>query len=89
VEYETFRIYEALEAGAVPLLVEEPGSEAFLAYLKLWIPLATAADWPSAARILHGLRERPQLFAEYRRTVLDGWTALKKWAMTEVQNLLV
>jgi len=89
VEYETFRIYEALEAGAVPLLVEEPGSEAFLAYLKLWIPLATAADWPSAARILHGLRERPQLFSEYRRTVLDGWTAMKKWAMTEVQNLLV
>jgi len=88
VEYETFRIYEALEAGAVPLLVEEKGSEAFLIYLKRWIPLATAGDWPSAARILHGLSQRPELFTEYRKAVLDGWASLKMWARKEARRVL-
>jgi GR25 family glycosyltransferase involved in LPS biosynthesis len=86
--YETFRIYEALEAGAVPLLVEEYGSAEFLQYIKQWIPLATSPDWPTAARVLHGLTQKPDLFKEYRKSILLGWASMKQWASTQAKTLL-
>jgi GR25 family glycosyltransferase involved in LPS biosynthesis len=87
--YETFRIYEALEAGAVPMLVEEPGSELFLAYLKKWIPVATSPDWPTAGRVLQGLSQKPELYREYRKSVLLGWASLKAWTITQVRKTLL
>ena len=89
VNYETFRIYEALEAGAVPLLVEEPRSAEFLQYIKQWIPLATSPDWPTAARVLHGLTQKPELFREYRKSILLGWAVLKEWAATQAKKTLL
>jgi alpha(1,3/1,4) fucosyltransferase len=89
VNYETFRIYEALEAGAIPMLVEEAGSEAFLAYLKKWIPLATSPDWTTSARILHGLSQKPDLYREYQKSLALGWASLKVWAKTQVRKTLL
>jgi GR25 family glycosyltransferase involved in LPS biosynthesis len=89
VNYESFRIYEALEAGAVPILVEETGSAELLAYLKPWIPLSTSPDWVTAARVLHGLSQNTELYKEYRKSVLVGWTSLKHWATQEVRRVLL
>jgi hypothetical protein len=87
--YETFRIYEALEAGAVPILVEEPGSVEFLAYLKKWIPLATSPDWPTAARVAYGLTQNTELYRDYRKSLLVGWASLKAWATAQARKTLL
>jgi GR25 family glycosyltransferase involved in LPS biosynthesis len=89
VNYETFRIYEALEAGAVPVFVEEPGSAELLAYLKRWLPIATSPDWNTAARVVHGLTTRQELYREYRKSLLVGWASLKQWAAKEVKRVLL
>jgi GR25 family glycosyltransferase involved in LPS biosynthesis len=86
VNAETFRFYEALEAGAVPIVVEE--GSAFLSYVKQWIPLATSPDWPTAARVAHGLIQRPDLYREYRKSLLQGWVAMKQWARMTARKTL-
>jgi GR25 family glycosyltransferase involved in LPS biosynthesis len=89
INYESFRIYEALEAGAIPILVEDNGSADLLAYLKQWIPLSTTPDWATAARVLHGLSQNTELYKEYRKSVLIGWVSLKHWAAKEVRRVLL
>jgi hypothetical protein len=74
---ETFRVYEALEAGAVPVLVKEGGMEAYLDYLGRWMPLLVANDWQHAAGIVHTLRMKPEVYEQYRLQVLAGWEKMK------------
>jgi hypothetical protein len=74
---ETFRVYEALEAGAVPVLVKEEGMNEYLAYLGKHMPLLIAADWSHAANLIHTLRERPEVYEEYRSNLLKAWGTLK------------
>ena len=86
VEYETFRIYEALEAGAVPILVD--GDTAFLEYLKRWIPIVSSPDWFTAARIVAGLSQRPDLYEAYRESLITGWAAMKEWSVQTARKTL-
>jgi GR25 family glycosyltransferase involved in LPS biosynthesis len=86
VEYETFRIYEALEAGAVPVFVD--GDPAFLEYLKQWVPVVSSPDWATAARIVFGLSQRPDLYEAYRISLLNGWAAMKQWTVETARKTL-
>ena len=75
---ETFRIYEALEAGAVPVLVKEEGTEAFLQWFVGQLPLLVADNWNHAAQLIHTLKEKPEVYEQYRNQLLAGWEAMKK-----------
>jgi GR25 family glycosyltransferase involved in LPS biosynthesis len=77
VNAETFRAYEALEAGAVPVFVKEEGMEKYLAYLGRWIQLLTADNWQHAAQLIYSLRMQPELYEKYRIQVLSQWERLK------------
>jgi hypothetical protein len=89
INYETFRIYETLEAGAIPMLVEENGSTELLEFLKRWIPISTSPDWVTAAKVLHGLSQNTELYNEYRKSILIGWVSLKQWAAKEAKRILL
>jgi hypothetical protein len=86
VNYETFRIYEALEAGAIPILVD--GDPAFLEYLKRWLPIVSSPDWATAARIVAGLSQRPEIYNAYRRSLMDGWASMKRSAVEAARKTL-
>jgi alpha(1,3/1,4) fucosyltransferase len=88
VNVETFRLYEALEAGCVPIVVEETGSAEYLAYLKRFLPIATSPDWPTAARVVHGLSKQLDLYKEYRKSLMTGWASMKQWASSEAKRIL-
>ncbi len=75
---ETFRIYEALEAGAIPVLVKEEGMEKIMGYLVRWLPLLHAENWMHAAQVIHTLKEKPELYEQYRIQILAGWEQMKK-----------
>ena len=75
---ETFRIYEALEAGAIPVLVKEAGMEKIMGYLVRWLPLLNAENWIHAAQVIHTLKEKPELYEQYRIQILAGWEKMKK-----------
>ena len=86
VNYETFRIYEALEAGAIPILVD--GDAAFLDYLKRWLPIVSSPDWATAARIVAGLSQRPEIYEAYRSSLMDGWASMKRSAVEAARKTL-
>jgi len=89
VNYETFRLYEALEAGAVPILVDgDAGDAAFLDYLKRWLPIVSSPDWATAARIVGGLAQRPDLYEAYRKSLMDGWASMKRSAIEAARKTL-
>jgi hypothetical protein len=75
---ETFRIYEALEAGAIPIIVKEEGFQPLLEYLAKWLPLIVADNWVHAAQIIFSFKSKPEIYEQYRIQVLMGWEKCKK-----------
>jgi GR25 family glycosyltransferase involved in LPS biosynthesis len=70
---ETFRFYEALEAGCVPILVKDD------VYTHIpSLPLLLADNWDHAASILRAIQQKPEVYEELRKTILDAWETLKK-----------
>jgi GR25 family glycosyltransferase involved in LPS biosynthesis len=75
---ETFRIYEALEAGAMPIIVKEEGFQPLLEYLGKWLPLIVADNWVHAAQIIYTLKSKPEIYEQYRVQVLTAWEKCKR-----------
>jgi GR25 family glycosyltransferase involved in LPS biosynthesis len=85
---ETFRVYEALEAGAVPIVVKEEGNDAWLAFLGKYIPLLVAGSWEHAAQIVHTLRAKPEVYEQFRSHVLAKWMESKEGVKGNVRRVL-
>ena len=85
---ETFRVYEALEAGAVPIVVKEEGNDAWLAFLGKYIPLLVAGSWEHAAEIVHTLRAKPEVYEQFRSQVLEKWMESKEGVKADVRRVL-
>jgi alpha(1,3/1,4) fucosyltransferase len=84
---ETFRVYEALEAGAVPILVKEDGCDPYFQMLAKWLPLLVANDWGHAAGLIHTLRERPEVYEQYRGQLLMAWEKMKMDVKARVKSV--
>jgi len=85
---ETFRVYEALEAGAIPIVVKEEGNDAWLAFLGKYIPLMVAGSWEHAAQIVHTLRAKPEVYEQFRSHVLAKWMESKEGVKGDVRRVL-
>jgi alpha(1,3/1,4) fucosyltransferase len=84
---ETFRFYEALEAGSVPILVKEEGVDPYFQMLAKWLPLLVANDWAHAAGLIHTLRERPEVYEQYRGQLLGAWEKMKADTKARVKSV--
>jgi hypothetical protein len=82
---ETFRVYEAMQAGAIPILTKEPGMELYLEYLGRWLPLLIAENWQHATQIVNTLRQNPEIYEQYRTTLLDAWEKMKNDLQTKAR----
>jgi hypothetical protein len=74
---ETFRIYEALEAGAVPIVVQEAGMEDYFTFIGRHLPLMLATSWEHAAQLVYTLKSQPELYEKYRLQLLEAWENCK------------
>jgi hypothetical protein len=83
---ETFRFYEALEAGAVPIVVKE--STAFLKYISHHIQIMPAESWTHAAQLIYTLKAQPEVYEKYRAALLMGWENLKNKTKHSIRELL-
>ena len=84
---ETFRFYEALEAGAVPIVVRE-NNEEFLKFVQGYFQMVVADSWTHAAQIIMALKQQPEVYEKYRAGVLMGWESMKAKAKEAVKKLL-
>jgi len=70
-------VYEALEAGAVPIVVQEPGMEDYLTFIGRHLPLMLATSWGHAAQLIHTLKSQPEIYEKYRLQLLEAWENCK------------
>jgi len=73
---ETFRLYEALEAGCIPLVIKTPENEAWFCWVSSKIPLLPIASWEDAVRLMTTLMMNQRRIEVYREELAKGW---KKW----------
>jgi alpha(1,3/1,4) fucosyltransferase len=85
---ETFRLYEALECGAIPLVVRKEGDGPWVDMMKEHIPLLDIQTWEQAAGLVAHLLEHKELMEKYRLAVLLGWTKLRAVARVAMQSFL-
>ena len=87
---ETFRFYEALEAGCIPLVIRTPLNEEWFQWVSKYIPLVSLSTWDEATKIMYSLLSRPDALEIYRKKILNGWTQwvheLKKQATEWVMS---
>jgi GR25 family glycosyltransferase involved in LPS biosynthesis len=70
---ETFRLYEALECGCVPLVVRTASNTQWLDWITKKIPLIAVPSWEAQVQFVRHLMTNKQLLEAYRENVLQGW----------------
>jgi len=75
---ETYRLYEALECGCIPLYVKSPGDDAYVEWLQNELSILPVSNWnEAAALVLHFTKEK-EILEGYRNTVLIRWKIWKE-----------
>jgi len=85
---ESFRVYEALEAGAMPVLVHDSTNGDFIDFLTKEIPLKICNSWEDAALIVYALSNTMVKYTEYKRSILQAWASYKKKLTTSIAEFL-
>jgi hypothetical protein len=88
VNAETFRFYEALECGCIPLLVRTDANATWVDWVCENLQILPLSSWADAAQLVqHLMKEKPMLEA-YRTKVLQGWIAWRVKIQEEVKEWL-
>jgi hypothetical protein len=84
--HETFRLYECLESGCIPICVEDDSMSLFYDSIRTHLPIAVCKkdDLKSViSNLLHGSRQE-----EYRMQLLASWRNYKAQIKQTIQHLL-
>jgi len=73
---ETFRLYEALESGCIPLVIKTPENEAWFRWVSSKIPLLPITSWEDAVRLMTTLMMNQRRIEVYQEELAKAW---KKW----------
>lgn len=74
---ETFRFYEAIECGAIPLVVRRPGDNAWWGLVTKHMRLLEVNTWEHATGLVGYLMQNKEVMEKYRLSLQIGWTAMK------------
>jgi GR25 family glycosyltransferase involved in LPS biosynthesis len=86
---ETYRFYECLECGCIPIYVRQAGDELYYEkYVKKWIPLVDLPSWDHAAAFVFQLDSNPPLMEQYRSQILQGYARWKKSLKAQVAAMI-
>jgi hypothetical protein len=85
---ETFRFYEALECGCIPLLVKTEKNEAWIEWITENIQVLPVDSWSDAAALIEQLMASKPMLESYRTKVLTSWMDWKLKLREEVGQWL-
>jgi hypothetical protein len=74
---ETYRFYEALDCGCIPLFLESPELEPWLRLFNNELPFLKIQSWGHATGLLQHFQQNPEQMEGYRRNILTGWAKFK------------
>jgi hypothetical protein len=75
---ETFRFWEALEFGCIPIYVRCPRDEPFFKFVSSKLPMISFNTWEQASGFMKSLLENRGTLVQYRKTLLEKWQSWKK-----------
>jgi hypothetical protein len=85
---ETFRFYEALELGAIPLYVRQEGDELYFKKLTETIPVLSFGSWVEASGAVQYFLQNPDVMDKYRANLLTGWANTKELISNRMKSIL-
>jgi hypothetical protein len=85
---ETFRFYEALELGAIPLYVRQEGDELYFKKLTETIPVLSFGSWAEASAAVQYFLQNPDVMDKYRANLLTGWANTKEIISNRMKTIL-
>lgn len=74
---ETFRFYEALEHGAIPIYVRDPEDDEYVKFIRSHLPVVIFPNWNDALVAAIGLLKHQDVLAQYRANLLKAWIEWK------------
>lgn len=87
VNLECFRTYEALEAGAIPVLERRFTLDYYRRLLGPH-PLPVFGNWNAAAQFMKRLRDDPAALDELRKRCMDWWSRYKETLGVRIREFL-
>jgi alpha(1,3/1,4) fucosyltransferase len=85
---ETFRLYEALECGCIPLYIKSENDDKLIETLINEIGLLPASSWQEGFVLLQHLLNNIEMLESYRRTILTRWVTYKGRLSLDIRKLL-
>jgi hypothetical protein len=85
---ETFRFWEALEHGAIPIYIRNDGDEQYFKYISCNLPVLSLPSWNHAADFIQSLLQNKPTLVQYRTTMLEKWARWKKTIQEECKKRL-
>lgn len=85
---ETFRLYEALDHGCIPIYVRQPGDDDYFAFLNKNLPIVGFQSWEHPIGFIKNLFQNNTVFLQYYTEMQDGWKRWRESLTFEVQRQL-
>jgi hypothetical protein len=85
---ETFRFWEALEFGCIPIYVRCPNDQQFYSFISKKLPIISFNTWQQATGFMQSLLQNGASLVQYRKTMLEKWAAWKAELRAECQRII-
>jgi GR25 family glycosyltransferase involved in LPS biosynthesis len=85
---ETFRFWEALESGAIPLYVRSEGDDEYFKFISSKLPILSLNSWDKAADFVKSLMSNTNTLAHYRTTMQQRWLQWKDELKTKLKEIV-
>ena len=85
---ETFRLYEALEVGTIPIYVRQEGDELFWNKISSKLGLLELENWTQVTNVIQIFLNNPDEGEKYQIKLCEAWTKWKSEIKSACQALL-
>ena len=85
---ETYRLYETMECGAMPVIVKTTNNAEFVGWLTENVSILPLSSWEEAVKLMQHLLTSPKMMEVYREKMLSSWLAWRDRLKEEVEGWL-
>jgi GR25 family glycosyltransferase involved in LPS biosynthesis len=89
VNAETFRVYEALDAGCIPIVLHSERNDMWFRWISSHVPILDINSWDNALRNMYQLLSKPATLEIYRNEVITAWVNWKNTLRTQTTTWLL
>jgi GR25 family glycosyltransferase involved in LPS biosynthesis len=86
---ETYRFWEALEHGCIPIYIRSAGDDMYYEYISKHLPIISLPTIDHALQFMESLLKNQPTLAQYRETLLKKWLEWKAELAKECRAILV